>query len=444
MNINITSFILLIILSLLMTPHLLAQDELDNITEIEKKTVIHSISILLSKHYVFPKMANKINDYLSSQLKNGEYKSMNDPNDFANQLTTDLRKISNDLHLRVAFDPNGIRKARKANMSKPDSIKLVNTRIKELKKNNFGFKELKILEGNIGYLNLTSFENTTYAGNTAISAMNFLSNSDAIIIDIRNNVGGEPSMIQLITSYFFSAERTIHLNDFYWRNNEKITSTYTLPYIPGNRFPDKDIFILTSGTTFSAGEEFSYNLKHLNRATIIGERTGGAAHPGEIRIATSRYKVWIPNGRSINPITNTNWEGVGVIPHIETKENVFLVAQYEALKSLKSKQKTNDSNNYDWYLENLNSIINPLLIKKEILKSYIGTYGPRKITFEKDACYYQRGNGTKHKLIPIENDLFQIKEINEFRLKFVTSGKKVKSIKGLYIGGHEDENLKIN
>ena len=427
-----------------MTPHLLAQDELENITEIDKKTVIDSISILLSKHYVFPKMANKLNDYLRSQLKNGGYKSINVANDFANQLTTDLREISNDFHLRVTFDPNGIRKVRNASMLKPDSIELVNTRIKELKKNNFGFKELKILEGNIGYLNLTSFENTTYAGNTAVSAMNFLSNSDAIIIDIRNNVGGEPEMIQLITSYFYKATPSIHLNDFYWRNTEKITSTYTLPYIPGNRFPDKDIFILTSGSTFSAGEEFSYNLKHLNRATIIGERTGGAAHPGENRIATSRYKVWIPDGRAINPITKTNWEGVGVIPHIETNKDALLIAQYEALKLLKSKQKTNHSIEYEWHIDNLNSIINPFPIKKEILKSYIGTYGPRKITFEKDACYYQRGNGTKYKLIPIENDLFHIKEINGFRLKFVTSGKKVKSIKGLYINGDEDENLKVN
>ena len=189
---------------------------------------------------------------------------------------------------------------------------------------------------------MRGFSDVEYGGETAVAAMNFLSNADAIIIDLRNNGGGSPAMIQLISSYLFDSN-PVHLNNFYWRPTDSNSQTWTLPHVSGTRSPDTPLYILTSSGTFSAAEEFSYNLKNLERATLIGETTGGGAHPGGSLIATERFMVWVPTGRAINPITNTNWEGSGVIPHIKTSAREALDKAYtialEQLISQKPRRK---------------------------------------------------------------------------------------------------------
>ena len=100
--------------------------------------------------------------------------------------------------------------------------------------------------------------------------MNFIANTNALIIDIRKCGGGNPGMVALVSSYLFDGE-PIHLNNLYWRDEDFTQQYWTLPYVPGNRFVDKPVYVLISSFTFSAGEEFSYNLKHLERATLIGE-----------------------------------------------------------------------------------------------------------------------------------------------------------------------------
>jgi C-terminal processing protease CtpA/Prc len=165
--------------------------------------------------------------------------------------------------------------------------------------------------------------------------MNYLCGADALIIDLRNNSGGTAAMVQLIISYFFS-DKPVHLNSFYWRRTDTVTETWTLPELPGKLRPDIDLYILTSSQTFSGGEEFAYDLKNLKRATLIGETTGGGANIGAVMNSTRRFKVFIPFGRAINPITQTNWEGVGVEPHIKTtSEAAFDTARSIAFKKLK-------------------------------------------------------------------------------------------------------------
>lgn len=135
-------------------------------------------------------------------------------------------------------------------------------------------------------------------------------------------------MVALIISYVFNSE-PVHLNNFYSREDHFISQSWTLPYVPGKRYIDKPVFVLTSGRTFSAAEEFAYNLKNLNRATIIGEVTGGGANPGKIHQLTKHFSVFIPDGRAINPISQTNWEGKGVIPDIETTHVKAFTTAYE-------------------------------------------------------------------------------------------------------------------
>lgn len=219
--------------------------------------------------------------------------------------------------------------------------------------------------------------------------MNFLSNSDAIIIDVRMNGGGSPAMVQLITSYLYDSE-PIHLNNFYWRTKDSIAQTWTLPFVEGIRSPKTPVYILTSKNTFSAAEEFSYNLKNLKRATLIGETTGGAANIGDMVNATDKFNVWIPFGSAINPITKTNWEGTGVTPHIEVSSSKALeVAQIKALEYLLEKSKDAQLKKlYEWYLASAKIMLEPVIVEKSILKSYIGTYGPRVISIENNTLYY--------------------------------------------------------
>ena len=180
---------------------------------------------------------------------------------------------------------------------------------------NFGFEKAERLEGNVGYLELRMFMPAELGGETAAAAMNLLANTDALIIDVRKNGGGEPSMVALVSSYLFGPE-PVHLNDLYFRPDDSTHQWWTLPHVPGLRYEGKPVYVLTSKRTFSAAEEFTYNLKCLKRATIVGETTGGGAHPGGIEKVHEHFGVFVPSGRAINPITKTNWEGTGVAPDV--------------------------------------------------------------------------------------------------------------------------------
>ena len=429
-------------LLMLFTSLLSAQQKVSQLTPKEQQTVVDSISSKLNANYVFPKVATQMSSSIKSKLGNGSYTSIIDPQEFANTLTADLRAISNDKHIRVTFSPDQIAEQQQT-VTAEDSIAFLNRYVSNLKRNNFGFKEVKIMAGNIGYLDLRSFSNVAYAGETAVAAMNFLSNADAIIIDLRNNGGGSPAMIQLITSYLFGSD-PVHLNNFYWRPTDRNSQTWTLPHVSGTRSPDTPLYVLTSGGTFSAAEEFSYNLKNLERATLVGETTGGGAHPGGSVVATDRFMVWVPTGRAINPITNTNWEGTGVSPHIKTTAaDALNIAYMEALELLMKNNKNEGLQAfYEWPLAELSVKTNPVTLDAKTLKTFAGTYGPRKVTFENNTLFYQRGSGTKYELFPYSNNEFMLKGLDSFRIRFLSEGNKVTALQGLYDNGRTDKNAK--
>ncbi|MDO5971397.1 S41 family peptidase [Flavivirga aquimarina] len=420
-----------------------AQVKAPQLTLQEQQIVVDSISSKLTANYIFPDVAEKMASSIKSKLQKGDYKSILDPDQFANTLTADLRAISKDKHIWLSFGPEHITK--QLNATAKDSSAHLNWQISNMKRNNFGFKEVKILDGNVGYLDLRSFYNVEHAGKTAVSAMNFLSNSDAIIIDLRSNYGGHPTMIQLITSYLYGS-KPVHLNNFYWRPTDSNSQTWTLPHVSGTRSPDTPVYILTSSHTFSAGEEFCYNLKNLKRATLIGETTGGGAHPGREFIATNRYMIWIPTGRAINPITNTNWEGTGVSPHIETPaKDAFNDAYLKALETLMNNNKEAGSKAfYEWAIAKLKVKTNPINLDSKTLKSFVGSYGARKITIKDGTLFYQADNETKYELYPYSDHEFMLKGLKGFRIRFLYEGKKVTSLQGLYGGGGMDISIKEN
>jgi C-terminal processing protease CtpA/Prc len=303
--------------------------------------VIEGILKTLKTDYVFPEVAQKMDRAIHARMQNKEYDAITGASDFAHTLTTHLQAVSKDKHLRVRYSYEPIPVQSQQAPSALDRERFLSYS----RSVNFGFEKMERMDGNIGYLDLRGFFESDAGGDTATAAMGFLANTDALIIDLRKNGGGSPEMIALICSYFFEGE-PVHLNDLYFRPEDRTQQFWTLPYVPGKRYVGKDVYVLTSSYTFSGAEEFTYNLKNLKRATIVGETTGGGAHPGGMQRITDHFSVFVPIGRAINPITKTNWEGTGVKPDVAVPADQALKTAY--LLALKNQvKKTTDPKRAD-------------------------------------------------------------------------------------------------
>jgi len=292
----------------------------------------------LNESYVFPETAKKMAEAVRARQKKGEYDSVTDGDTFAKMLTDHFQEVSHDKHLRVDFSPA---KMPERPAGPPDAEAVARHR-KQMERMNCEFDKVEILPGNVGYLKFDMFADPDICGPTAVAAMNFLANVDAIIFDLRENGGGDPKMIALVSTYLFS--KPTHLNDLWERKTDSTQQYWTLPYVPGKRLDDKPAFVLTSKDTFSGAEEFSYNLKNLKRATIIGETTGGGAHPVSGHRIDDHFMIGVPFARAINPISKTNWEGTGVEPDVKVAAaDVLTTAQKLALE--KGDSKTQGSEN---------------------------------------------------------------------------------------------------
>jgi hypothetical protein len=282
-----------------------------NVDNATRTRVIDGVIANLNEFYVFPDTAKKMEESLRSRQKKGEYDSVTDGETFAQTLTDNLRAVSHDKHLRVNFSPAPMPKRPDG----PPSADDVAQYRKDMERMNCGFDKVEILAGNVGYVKFDMFADPDVCGPTAVAAMNFLANVDAIIFDLRENGGGDPKMIAFLSTYLFS--EPTHLNDLWERKGDVTHQYWTLPYVPGKHLDGKPAYVLTSKDTFSGAEEFSYNLKNLKRATLIGETTGGGAHPVDGHRIDDHFMIGVPFARAINPISKTNWEGTGVEPQVK-------------------------------------------------------------------------------------------------------------------------------
>jgi hypothetical protein len=297
-----------------------------------RRAAVETLAGLLDRNYVLPDVATTLAKNLRAALASGAYEGADTPDALADRLTADLREWSHDKHLRVATTTAGSgaqRRGRQGNgpgsivrggspgRGTGEPIVVIDTAPSRDNPaaDNFGFQRVEILDGNIGYAELRGFRPEPAARDTASAAMAFLANSRAIIIDLRRNTGGSPEMVRYLASYFFD-ERPVVLNRFFDRPSNTTTDQTTLVSVPGRRMPAVPLYILTSRRTFSAGEGFTYSLKALKRATVVGEVTGGGAHPSADMPIGSGLVAFVPVARSINPVTGTDWEGTGGEPDI--------------------------------------------------------------------------------------------------------------------------------
>jgi hypothetical protein len=297
-----------------------------------RSAVVDQLATILNHDYIFPETAAKMDKALHDHLKNKDYDSIVSAEAFAQKLTADLSDIAHDKHLHVIYSARPL--PPESHDAGPSPEDLAGMR-EFVRTQNCGFEKEERMAGNVGYLDLRGFNPADMCAETAGAAMTLLAHSDALVIDLRHNGGGDPAMVALISSYLFNSE-PVHLNDLYWRADESTHQWWTLPYVPGQRFgADKPVYVLTSKRTFSAAEEFTYNLKNLKRATIVGETTGGGANPGGGRRLGDHFGAFIPTGRAINPITKTNWEGTGIKPDVEVPaDDALKVAHLAAMKKI--------------------------------------------------------------------------------------------------------------
>jgi hypothetical protein len=297
-----------------------------------RRAVVDTLADRLERFYVFPDKGRDAARALKRRLSGHEYDRITSAKEFSDSLTSHMQASTKDLHLRSSYRHEPY--PEQAAGSRPPEAEM--ERMRELaRRTNYGFERAERLPGNVGYLDLRQFSGAPEAQPTAIAAMNFLGNVDALIIDLRRNGGGSPDMIATLLTYLIEPGDRLLFNTFYEREGDKTVQFWTSSQVPGPRLHGKPVYVLTSPRTFSAAEEFAYDIQTHKLGTLVGAVTGGGAHPGGFFRVHPNFQVFISTGRAVNPITNTNWEGVGVQPDVPAKAGEALrTAHVTAIKKL--------------------------------------------------------------------------------------------------------------
>ncbi len=278
----------------------------------ERRRVIDGAVSNLRKYYIDPDVAQKTADALLAHEKNGDDDAVMEGGAFADLLNRQMKDVSHDPYLLVAYYKTGVPE------DPPDPTPEERARYKKkMVRNHCTFEKVTILPHNIGYLKLNAFPDLEACRPTAAAVMSSLNQTDAVIFDLRDNHGGNPKMVALFCGYLF--DHPTHLNDFYDRGENSTEHLWTLTPAPGNKLADKPAYVLISSGSFSAAEVFSYDLKMLKRAVIVGETSSGRRHIGMPHRIDDHFLIRVPGIKVINPVSRTNWEGTGVEPDIKVK-----------------------------------------------------------------------------------------------------------------------------
>ena len=275
----------------------------------DRQRVIDEVVRNLKEHYVDRDVAQKMADALLAHEKNGDDNATTDGAAFAGLLTSQIREVSHDMHLGVVYSQDRL----PDHPGAPSPESRANYQ-KALERENCTFEAVKILPHSIGYLKLNSFPDVSFCQSTAVGAMGSLNHANAVIFDLRDNRGGYPEMVMLIAAYLFD-----HPEYMYNPRESPTERLWTRSPVAGNRLADKPVYVLISGTTWSGAEQFSYDLKMLKRATLVGEKTRGGAHAGVFYRIDDHFGMGIPEVKAVNPFSKADWEGVGVEPDVKVK-----------------------------------------------------------------------------------------------------------------------------
>jgi C-terminal processing protease CtpA/Prc len=294
----------------------------------------HTIAIIeaalarLASHYVFPDRAAVASEVVWARVGAGDYDGLGGES-LCERLTRDLDQTCRDAHLRLIWSAQP--QPPYDNAAEPEMLAAMRARFR---RENQGIRCVEHLAGNVGYLDLRAIPEAAHGGPAIAAAMRLVADTGALLIDLRHNRGGAPDGVALWCSFLLE-EPDVHLDDLYDRAAGTTRQLWTTPYLPGPRYGDRPVYLLTASTTFSAGEEFAYALRTRDRAILVGERTRGGAHPTNSFQLTPQVEICVPFARTVNPVTGTNWEGVGVEPHLPVPAaQALALAHRHALTSI--------------------------------------------------------------------------------------------------------------
>lgn len=382
------------------------------LTAVEKEQVIDSICMTLENHYVLPEVGGNLARHLKVEARSASMGVLRDPEAFADTLTQLLYRNSQDHHFRVIFDPSWVNDSR-SSLTAEDSLALRKERALRFREVNYGFREIRNMDGNIGYLKLTCFADPVAAGPATVAAMNSLSGSDALIIDIRDNGGGFRESTELIASYLFDENKA-----------------FTLPYVPGSRMTGIPVYLLINRYSYSAAEGFAQMLKLHHRATLVGENTGGAAHGIARFVLSDRFYIVMPVTRP-----QPDWEGVGIEPDIRVDPADALHAARVSLLQELARLYPDRKAEYQWLLEDEQVAATPVAVGDKEMKACTGSYGQYSIYMQDHRLYYHRTGDQPYRLLPMGERLYRFVDTDDIRIRFIMHRGKIDQLTILYKDG---------
>jgi hypothetical protein len=394
------------------------------LTVAQARAVVDKEIELVTKNYVFEDKRAAIAAGLRANEAAGKYDIAN-PAALADTLGSDAIALSHDKHMWVKYDPDQYAAMMEQDKQGAPSEKQIAFFIAQETRTNQGYEELKVLPGNIRYVNLVNF---LWMGDTpqaVTDAARFMGDGDAVIIDLRENHGGTPDAVRAIVSYFLPPDHRLLMSYHDSVTGESETSRVT-DKLAAPRMVGKPLYVLTSGSTGSAAEEFAYHIKNFKLGTLIGEPTAGAANNDSITPVAPGFVISTSTGRPVHPVTGTNWEGTGVLPDVAVPADRALDrAELLALKKLAATPGPHAAE-YAWGISGVEAKLSPPAELSERAKAeYAGIYGERTIRVENGKLVYQRKDRAPMTMTLMANDLFTVGMGDQTRIRFHREGGKV-------------------
>src|SRR5262245_13128046 len=269
-------------------------------------TLVEQLVEQLNDGYVFPDRAARAVELLRARREQGAYANATG-SELCERISADLLEACDDKHLRLIWHETP--------PAAPDPARLHEELRAQIRRENHGGPRGELCGENVGLIELTIIPEASSGGPTLAAAMQLVSTTSALLFDLRRTRGGSPDGVAFLSSYLFP-DGEVHLSDFIEGPAGPTRQYWTSAYLPGPRYLDRPVYVLTSATTFSGGEALAYDLQALGRAVVVGERTRGGAHPSVMVLLTGQIELRLPVARSVNAVTGANWESVGVRPDI--------------------------------------------------------------------------------------------------------------------------------
>ncbi len=441
-SIKITASIKKVLCSLFITCIVFGQQGDFQIDKEQKVVVIEKVLELIKVNYIFPEKFDQIEREINNKLNKNEYDIFNNPQEFLNQLNQDLQTAAQDRHLKISFNPQLVSQIiEDSKKEENEPTDYTPELLSWIKFENYGMRKVERMDGNIGYLKFDQFTDLQLAKEIITGVMNFICSSSAIILDLRDNGGGDADASEFFINYFFPDGEK--LGDVKFRKDSQ-SKEIIIKHEPSIQKISENVpvYILVSNKTASAAEAVSYILQQFKRAIVIGEPTSGKANPGELFAVNDFLYMMIPTGYVTVLPTGTNWEGSGVIPDIKIDPLLALPEAVEEICSILEKQDTNEDHRilYRWISEQYEAQQNQQFPSEQYIKNIIGNYeNDRKIIFENGIVYCISSTGFKRRLTYMGNQTFMMEGRDDYRLRFQDNKKIADYYDVLWYDGTSDK-----